>query len=450
MDFPNAIPIDDLRATNAEYDSERLSQIDALYRGGKSFSDRVDSFLVRRPIEQLGASSEVNNTRESGMRQSNNIGQLHYERRKRLAFYTPRAAGLIDWLTAAVFRKEPEYINGGQYWSDLNKNCDGLGTDLPALARSVVKDIFQFQRGFFAVKFDAPNAIASESKTANARLIRIPSLSVDDWEKDEGGKYKWIRTYRKAMVRESPWSAKSKPVESWTFYTDLATYTYEAVEDEKIAALVKADPHDFKRMPIFPVYAPDHMWVANRVFDICKAIFNREVSITYGLDELAYGLLVLTLESPDRVSSLVDATVGALVMRPGEGAQFLAQTAQAFEPLFKDCERQKQALYEVIQALSINAAATQTQNARQSAAAKQMDRDPLQTLLQSFSWPIVDALENVAAELSRYRGLGEKPELAGLDGFDATMKDAAYAIGANKDQNEITSAANSEDDSEEE
>ena len=103
-----------------------------------------------------------------------------------------------------------------------------------------------------------------------------------------------------------------------------------------------------------------------------------------------------------------------------------------YEPLFRDTERLKQALYEVVQALAINAQATQTQNARQSGDAKLIDREPLQTLLASFAWPIEEALLRLIEALKTYRNEEDLDvQLAGFTPSDVTLDDARQVIQGN-------------------
>ncbi len=93
--FPTTIPHDALKATHAEYDGNSLGRHEALYLGGKAFEERIDDFLVRRKSEE-----------------NNGQNTLHdqYAQRKRRAHYVARAAGLIDWLVAAVFCRPPRVV----------------------------------------------------------------------------------------------------------------------------------------------------------------------------------------------------------------------------------------------------------------------------------------------------------------------------------------------------
>jgi hypothetical protein len=54
----------------------------------------------------------------------------------------------------------------------------------------------------------------------------------------------------------------------------------------------------------------------------------------------------------------------------------------------------------------------------------------LQTLLESFAWPVVDVLEQWVAAVKTYRGEEDNEvTIEGLDDFDATLEDAKAQIG---------------------
>ena len=91
----------------------------------------------------------------------------------------------------------------------------------------------------------------------------------------------------------------------------------------------------------------------------------------------------------------------------------------------------------MLQTLAANALATQTQNARQAASAKEIDLQPMSTLLKSYAWPVRDALERLVEKLKIYRGEEDNDvRIEGLDQFEATMEDAADVIGAEGDEDE--------------
>ena len=451
--FPSEILYGEIKVTGANYDEDRLEDFTCLYEGGKKFHDNIHRFLVKRRIESCeGENAEA--------------GKKHYADRCAKAWYIPRGAGLIDWLVAKVFEKEVKIVcNGGTeeqkaYWEGLNTNADGLGAPLSSIARQSLREVLTYGRGYFTTKFTDELGEAAKPETKDARLRSLPALLVNDWEFDAQGKLTMIRTHHTTMVRPNPWSQPDTKRQNWSFFTDtdIAEYSIDSKKDETPndkAPVPKTDEfeHDFGEIPIFPVRASREMWVMERVYDCLVGLFNREVSVTWALDQMAYALLVLKLEPGNDMTKIVASEIAALRLNASaqEDAKFDSPSPKLHEPLFRDAERMKEALYEVIQLLAQNAIATQTQNARQSADAKELDMAPMATLLASFAWPIKDALTAWVEAMKRYRGEDAlEITVQGIDEFDATLDDLKDAMtpdggqmGDNtNDENENANAAN--------
>lgn len=423
--FPGAIDYNTLNQHNSEYDAERMLKHRLLYEGGPEFHDKIDKFLVKRQIEKNSAGSGGFN------------GNAHWEARSEKAWYIPRGAGLIDWLIAEVFKKDIRIVcNDGseaqkEYWEGLNENADGLGTSLSTICRRALREVLLYKRGYFAVNFVDEFGEAAKEESLEARIRSIPASTVDDWELDGFGKLTMLRTRFNELERTAIWTQPTTQRYCWSFFTDTQIAEYEITgvpkdsepKGEDNANRTKDDQHDFGVIPIFPVRAEREMWVMARIYDCVIALFNREVSVTWALDQMAYALLVLKLEETE-VKSIVASELAALKIKPHEDAKFESPSPKLYQPLFEDTTRLKESLYEVIQMLAQNAIATQTQNARQSADAKELDQEPMQTLLSSFAWTIKEALVNLVKALQAYRNEEDLDvKVQGIDEFDATMAD---------------------------
>lgn len=423
--WPASLVVKDLKH-HPDYSPDKIRRYEALYSAGEMFRDCLDEFLTKRQIEDAA---------ESGVG-----GSKHYELRKKVARLVPRGSGLIDWLVAAAFKQEPRIVCSGgtaeqkEFWEGLNKDVDGVGTDLPAYIRRGARGVLLHGRAAFTTNFVHPESKAGDKESAKVRFGLLQARNFDDWEYARNGQLLWIRTRYCEDIRIQPWLQPEETRDLWTFITASQIAEYEwrhkrgaAPADKDIASGI-AKQHEFGSVPVYPIRAGCEVWVMERIYDVLIALFNREVSITWALDNLAYALLVLNLNESDP-KSIIATEIAAMMLKIGETAGFISPPATTFEPLFKDGERLKQALYEVIQALAINAAATQTQNARQSAQAKEIDRDPLHTLLAAIVWPAKDALETQITDLKRFRNEPTlKVEVEGMNTFDATMSDAKEVI----------------------
>ena len=423
LDFPQTIPVRDIEQTSGAYDANKIGKHSALYVGGDCFRDRIDEFLIRRPSECS----------------TNPAGRDNYAARKRRAPYINRAGGLIDWFVASVFRIEPMFIcdpalpqSSIDYWTGLNRNADGLGTPLPALARRALKEVMLNLRSYFQVIFPQQSVSPADPSSADATLDVISAIEADDWCEDGAGRLEWLRSHNVRGVEHSEFWAKSDDqVHSWTYYDEEAIAVYEAVKRhgqwaDQAAVLTEYMTHEFG-LPVFEIRAGHGQWVMERIADVVIALFNRDASVCKYLDDSAFQVLAISTQK--QLDQIVAQDLMALSLEPGDSVRFLAPENGFYGPLSGDQDRLKQALYEVVQASAINAMATQTQNARQSAKAKQIDRDPLQVLLASFAWPVRDALERAKDQLAEFRN--EAPDaihLAGMDEFTETLADAREFI----------------------
>ena len=433
--FPSELEVAKLQSHHPGFDMAEARRFGALYDGGKAFRALIDQFLVKRTIEI----------------QQENSGQVPagvepiYAQRKKRAWYIPRGAGLVDWLVAAVHRQEPKIVcKGGTaeqkaFWEGLNDDADGRGMNLPALTRRVMRQIMVQGRGYFGITFPAAEGSVRNPSSLEFALRDYAPLQATDWMCDERGNLTMLRVYTCQTVRKNPWDTTSTMRHTWTFLTADKTAVYVADAENgqlpqyaKLAGAVQ--PHDFGRIPVFDVRAGAEAHIVSRCYDILVALFNRESSITYLLDLLAFAQLVLKLGNNKSTKDLVSAAEAALLLNAdeNENAGYINPSPDITRPLFDDEKRLTDSLYQVLQMAAISAATTQTQNPRQAAAAKAMDRDPLVSLLYSFAWPVRDALEELIAAGKKHRGEDDlEIELEGLEGYednDETLEDARKAI----------------------
>ena len=414
FDFPIKLDVKDLLVCHPEYEQKQICLYEALYRGGA---------LARTP--------EIQNEMLI-MRQVEKVPQFagQYLRRKERAHYVNRIGGLVDWFVASVFPEGPAIEASLPYWDALNKDVDGLGTPFATLNRDLLRAMLVHRRAYlrvwFPVKAGEEVAQDNEDKLA-ARFAVVCAEEVDDWDFDRMGFLAWARLHSSCMEREndsipaSPWNMERH---FWVFHTEKKTVTYTAVKktDEDWKSDAEAEQtedsanatHDFKTLPIFDLRAAPGHWVLDRIFDVAKAIYNREAAITWALDMQAYALPVAKTAS-NKALTVYGSELCALKLEPGEDFGYVSPPPTIFDPLFKDAERLSSDLYEVIQALAINAAAI-PQAGRLSGDAVAQMREPLGALLKSFAQPIEEVMTRAVKAVQKYRGEeGASIELTGYE-----------------------------------
>ena len=448
LSLPASIPVKDLEEVHPEYDAEMIKQYGLLYAGGKKFRAEADQFIVKRQIEEGYSGCEG----ASG----------HYTARKKRSWYIPRGPGVLDWIIDSTFKKglkvetgdepdrTPDPVTGvvpepkepeENYWTDLNYDADGKGNSLNQVAKNAQRQIELFGRGYFYLYFDKTEATAADATAKDARIRYLPASAVDDWERDANGKLLWVRLHSRDLVRSAPPAQPDLERHYWTFITATETVVYsaekklkESWKDDAVASRQTKDgTHDFGALPVYEIPAPAGTHIMDRLYEALVALYNREISITWALDQLAYAIPVFKVENNRDLGKIVASELGAIKLGAMEDMVFKSPDPQIFDPLFKDDERLKKAVYEILQASALTTA-SQTQNARQSATAKLLDRDLLHVLLVAFAEPIRNTLEQIIDDLKEYRSDSTKVRLVGLDEFDATMDEVTELLSGKAQQ----------------
>ena len=426
MGFPATMAIKDIEKTNPAYDADKICDYNALYVGGDKFREDIEHFLIPRKSDKKNPDD--------------------YALRAKRAPYCNHAGGLIDWLTAAVFRDEPAFVvdesasdTTKDYWENLNDDANGIGWNLSAVAREALRQVLLQGRSYITVDFVNPSGSIAEVNSMDAVISNLKAIEVDDWHNSDGV-LMWVRLHNVELVADetNKYLRQNKERHTWTYYDGQDIAIYEAFKIEKTwqseaANLTDDRTHDFPRLPVYEVSVTPGQWVMERIRDVVVAIFNRDAAVCKYLDDGAFQLLVLTLDGNRDLSDLVLQDVTGLKLQLNEGAEWKAPQAGFYDPMNKDQQNLKENLYEVIQSTAMNAAAI-PQAGRLSGDAVEALRDPLHVLLDSFAWPIRDAFVRLKNDLAKHRG--EDPKLitvTGMGEFVVGMEDVKEFITGGKD-----------------
>lgn len=412
-DFPPSLTYEQLRKTSEDFDSAKLQRYGDLYEGGDRFRKRIEQYLDRRQIEKgAGKASAKNLSNEEVTVPStggaSELGAKMWEARKQVSRYTNYVAGQIDQIISSIFTVEPRFQGPSEYWQDLNRNADGRGTDLAALARRLAVDAMVCGRPFLSLRGPKVNPrTALEAKQLGVKDLRLDVLKtemIDDWEFD-GLAFNWIRTFKCQDIRETPWG-KAKERYLWTYIFPDRVVSYELIKDEgeepkdsDVVSRKSNDAHGLAGMPAVPVLC--HVWAMQRLEDPTLKLFNRESALTWSLNQHAYPFLVV--KRNNKSTQIIISDCSAVDLEQGDDLTYAEPGAQAFDAQFKDRDQCKRDMYEVFQAMAINALASQTQNARQAAEAKRIDKEPLSALLRMFYFGVKDALDRAGYLIAKYR-----------------------------------------------
>jgi hypothetical protein len=432
----------ELSVKHADYNPESvLERYEALYSGGKKFRDGIErfKFLDQRSLEGGATARPESKLQEpeAALKAATRFQGMssRWEERKRISRYTNYIGGMFDYFVQCVFKDEPELVGDDPFWAKLKTDADGNGNPLSTVGRCGLLDQLKFNRAYLSWRVpEVPGArsLAEQRKAGGLDPVVdcLCAADVDLWDY-VGKKLAWVRTYRKDAYRKQAFGESNQTRELWTYITEQDLIEYEIVysndnkpTDETLVSRKVAKKHGFSRLPVIPIQISADLWAMQRVEDPGLALYNREAAITWLVNSAAFQVLwIATGEQPGNVP---DTAAGVLWVGLNGKAEFAGPQGQAFDAQFKDAEMKKNALYEVFQAMGVNALATQTQNARQSGDAKRMDKEPLYALLITFGFAMKSALEMSAALVAEFRGT-PKPVLSwDLRGLNSLALDQKF------------------------
>ncbi len=422
--LPDTIPVKELLATHREYDPVQIQRHQDLYEGGEGFEARKDSYLRKRQIESSNTLAG-RNTRKARME---------------CADYTPHAAGLVDFLVGGtmqagcdllasdIVKPLPGTPSRAAYWNALNKDADGAGTDIDALAEQLVNSGMLHRRAYLSL-CAPPRQITSDLGVQRAaggldyRIHLLTASDVDDWE-TAAGKLSMVRTHLVERIRKTPWGPPTREKHTWTFIDADCLQSFEADfeigktwEAKQVATSTGARPHGLGALPVIPWKIQKGLWVANRLERTALALFNREASLAYALDQQAFSWL--TLFTNKAANDILLSETTAMILDPGDAAQVTGYDVAQFAALSGDCDRLQTNMFLTLQAMSLQAAAKDS-NGRQSGVAKFRDFGSIAILLGCFAGATRDVIEQTVALIKHARqddGVVEV-SVSGLDSFD--------------------------------
>lgn len=429
-DFPPSLTYGEIKPHNADYRADMLRRHYDLYVGGDRIRERLADYLVQSAgtSDKRGLDGNYNPKQEnpttpaqwditnwSADQMAAKVSADQWALRKKLAWYVNHAAGLVDGLISHGFRKDIELDGAVPEWESLAADADGCGTSLAALCRQAMLDLILCRRPWFAVR--TLSARDTNERRFYFRLCR--TSDVDDWSQTATG-FEWVRLFADTNFRTKPYGPEDWCRHIWTYYTPTETVEYVLEHEEKtppqdgdVVPMKTRQSHGFGRLPVFPIRLPGELCIFERLNDPVLRLFNAESGHNYALYQGLYPVPVAKLNQPrDIIASggtavLLKAGVGGAGTL-GEGVEdfrFEAPNPQIFDSAQRYVDAARRDLAEVLNALAQNAAATQTQNARQAASAKEIDKAPYDLLVAVLVDAVVRPLQAAIDATAKWAGI---------------------------------------------
>lgn len=398
MKYPESVPVKELKGTHNQYCMDKMEIYNALYSGGSEMTPEIKRKIIVKRANEVKFQPK-----------------LYNQRVEKAGFYINRSGGLIDWVISSSTKDTPRIVvsknatpEQAAFWLGKNINADGKGTPFATIFRKLLKDQLVSRVPYLQVLID-DNGI---------NLDTIDPEMVVDW--GDG----WIKTYGINTYKISPFTQEEYTENIWTIYTAEDTVVYKAVskqdagqelymqldtfvDDDKAEAYLSIEDsvfkHDFAEIPIYRTEGSKQVWLMDRISENVCGLYNAETDLAWVLSESAYPQGIINLESEARFQEIYNKSESNIWnLLPGEDYKVVSSTGTDFEAQFKNVDRLKESLHESMQMLAREAAAI-PQAGRLSGEAVREMRTPLDALLQSFLWPILDITYEAIESIKRYR-----------------------------------------------
>lgn len=413
-----SIPLRALDKTHDAYDAEYWADLDALYRGGRAFRERIANFLFQNPVE------------------SDDI----FIQRKREATYRSYIGPIIDhyagWLFSGDFKVRakrnnetiptpPEYIPIREEAAEDVKLTDFLKE---RFTKSLTEQRSHWLCEMPAAKTTEYPADRSQFEALGFKKVRLSKVDAADlyyWEADDTGKLLWCSVHSVKKVRQSIFDVECLMVETWRIY-DLeycTTYrlTYKEGQrprdpDKTFVPEVEKYRHGFLQVPLVTLYIPEGMWIANRTFDPQVAHFRLGSALDWSIKRTCYAMPVFHLDGED-----ADVRMGAgyyLKIGKDEKMTWTAPPTGQFDVISKEVDVQRNDVYrlthQMAQGLDNNA-----ETVGRSADSKELDNAATRVMLHAYGAVVAKAIEETYEIVSDAWGDTDTEwSIEGFNGYD--------------------------------
>ncbi len=438
--------IRELQHCHPEYRRDLQDEYELWYDGGHKFREALagddGKFLCKRRADDE-IISQTTNAMGRSMRQ-----QTYRDLRKTRAQYTSEIGRIINSLVASA-HKNPLRIaaegNGADYYNSLNKDVDGAGTDASTQAARIMREGLLHRRSYLGVSF-AGTALpgmdleqALDAGVLDARLIQYRACCVIDWHRDDSCRLDMVRIQCcEDEYKYGTWGDVVAHVWHWYIIDDMNITEYmcrqevqngsmQPLDTSKPAVLVGSKPHGMKCCPVLEWEFGRDYWVADRLVEAQKKLFNSEADEAHIRSEAAHPqrwMAGMPIPATDSDGKVLATAVHGIVMEQGGSFHIDGPAADQAQWHFLAIEGERKNMYAAMEALYLGQS-QQSQNARQAAEAKTIDRED-STLFIGFAAASLSELYERALRLVQDKRQDSAViTVAGMDKIDGKpLKDA--------------------------
>jgi hypothetical protein len=444
---PRSTPtIGELQKVHPHYRRDLLDEYELWYEGGHRFREALEAdagtFLCRRRSDD-----EILDDKSDSIRRKKTT---YRDLRKTRAQYTSELGRIINSLVASAHKNPLRIVADGSdadYYQSLNADIDGAGTDASTQAARIMREGLLNRRAYLGVSF-AGTALpgmdleqALDAGILDAKLLTYNACNVIDWHRDGNGRLDMVRIYSSTELKKyGTWGTLLGITHQWTVVddVDVSVYTFfqpatngipTPIDAAQPARLISMEAHGMDRCPVLEWTFGRDYWVADRLVEAQKKLFNSEADEAHIRSEAAHPqrwLAGMPIQNTDSDGKLLATAVHGIVMEPGGSFHIDGPSADQSEWHFKAIEVERAGMYSAMESLYLGQS-QQSQNARQAAAAKAIDREDSTLFIAFAAASLAEMYETALKLVQSKRGDSTIISIQGMDKIDSKPLQDAIA-----------------------
>lgn len=435
------LPVNLLMQPHADYRADLIELHETLYEGGHRMRDALKhdhkgAYLHRRQLD---------NERIGDM----TLRQLRVQK----AGFASELGRIVGSLICSMFKKPPQIVASGPeaaFYNGLNADADGAGTPLAVILFKNALSNLLHHRGCLGAQMPEPKLYGgdfSQRKEAgdyDGRFVLYQAAYITDWGRDKHGRLAFVRIYACEDERPDGFRPPVARVHTWTYITQTAVTTYtfrqlcengslKPITDADYAVESQAIPHGYSRVPVAEMVFAREFWVADKLCDGQIKLFNSEADESWIRSLCAFPVACYSGDLPENWT--VAKSPIHLLHFPA-GGTFDFKSPAISDTHEKAIARERSDMYATLDAMALFLAA-QSQNARQSADAKEMDSASSTNIIRMFADSEKAQVIEVLNMIREKRGdEATSVQLTGMDDIDGrplmrAIQEATAFMGVN-------------------
>jgi len=399
-------------------DSERVSDLKALYEGEEAFEKKLPKFLPRREREPLA----------------------RYELRKKEYHYRNYIGPIVDYFASLLFTARPQPVakkpesddpetDPGDYYNDFRDDCDRTGTDIDSFFKAAFTKAMVEGKAW--IRLYHPDGTESATDKAQFDKLKlgdawIKPLEYDevlDWEYDDEDNLLWAITHKREARRDGPAGDRKEITETWQYLTpeDVETFAISYDKDrppqpEQPVPSLGVVSHRFERVPLVCIDFPPGLWLAKRLKTPQLAHFRASNGQSWSLSATCYAMPVAKVADPEEFSKTIMGAGYGVIIGIEESWEWEAPPADHFLALDTEIKSQKDEIFRIAHQMALGVENNSAAVGR-SAESKATDAQSTRVMLVAFAKEVKEEMERVYNAISVSRGDEYTWTIAGLDEF---------------------------------